>query len=446
MEKNQYQRLADELDSIILAEINERFGGKERKKQSLWKIFEIIEEKNREVVKIHQNRKTASILPTLFKGCLQMKAHGELCFEREELNKRDFELYSGKKGRFEVLVNASLNSMEDEHSRNIVYQKREIFAQKYDKAKKISEMIRKADEIRQLADKPDVKMPENEEAAISYLKNIGLLRTELQKLESRYMEFRDDDFIAEPLQQLQNAINLSGKSVAAQSRNASEFVFNQVSDIFRISKVTRTHIANIEEFMAQKEGLVRYYTLFDSIGDESRKDQISFFISNIEKTITSLQKEIEKEKARESAMLEENNRKINAAYETFLLIKKMYADGDVETKRGRKKALSRLKKCQNVLKSNGQRVKAREIDRFLNATDIHEKYREADDIPNQPHLFYKKAFLAILPLTIILAILSAYHIFSAYRTEEVGKSAIVTTITKKENSSAKYYGNEKTDE
>ena len=410
MEEKQYQKLTEELDSIILAEINERFGGKQNKKKSLWKIYELIEEKNREVVKIHQDRKTDANLPTLFKGCLQMKEGGELCFEREELNKRDFDLYSGKRSRFEVLVNASLNSMENEQLRNIIYQKREFFEEKFLKGKALAEMIREAEDIRSLAGKAEENMPKDEEAAISLLKEIGLLRTRLQKSESRYMEFRDDDFILEPLRQLQNAINLASKNVASRSRRASEFVFNQVSDIFRISKRTRTHISNIEEFLSQKEGLVRYYTLFDSIGDESRKDQIRFFISAIEKTIGTLRKEIEKEKKRETDMTEENNRKINGAYEKFLLIKKTYADGELETKREIGKALSRLKKCQDVLRSNGQRVKAREIDRFMNSTGIHKNDRESDNMRQPEHVFYKKAFLAILPLTILLAILSGYHI------------------------------------
>ncbi|MDM8526193.1 hypothetical protein QUF80_22685, partial [Desulfococcaceae bacterium HSG8] len=405
------------------SEINNRFSGK-RKKQNPWNVKNVIEKRNREIVKAHQKNKIGSMLPAIFRGYLHIREGGKLYFEEGDLDKKDFESYVGRRGRLEVLVNASLNSLQEEELKGILYRKKGTFEDKYRKAKEVIRLAEKASELARDTDQANVRIPKNEEDAISYLREIAPSKAALQKIESQYIELKEDAYIAEPLQQLQGTINLAFKSLAVQSRKASGFLFDRAGAVFQNYKSTKTNIAGIDSFMRQKEELERYVTLFDSIGDEKRKTQVNTFIRAIDKSIARVRKEIEKQKQREAAISEKNHQEVETAYESFMEIKKMYAQGNLTIKSKRNKAVSLLKKCRDALKSNGQRIKAREVERFLNSTGI-EKSEEPEALPQSQNMFYKKAFLIILPVTIILAGLNIYHLVSGHKAEEKEKPSPV---------------------
>lgn len=428
-----YRNLDKELDKIILTEITVRFRGKQ-KKLTVWKVNDILEKKNSEVVKLHQQSRISSNLPVLFRGYMEIKEGGRLFFGKEELDKKEFDLWFGKKSRLEVLINASLNALNDEESRNIFYRKRKRFEDAYQKAKEIVGLISDAEEIRKAAEAPDSRIPEDEESAISYLKELAPLRASLQKTESRYIELLSEPYLSEILRQLQNAVHLASKSLSSKGKKSSEIVFYQVAALFKKAKKSGTHLSGLEESMNQKEALVRYYTLFDSIGDESRKKEIASFISTLEKNIGRLRKKVDEQKQQDVKISDENSRKINAAYQDFLEIKEKFARGSLDAVGGQKTAVSKLTKCRDILNANGQRVKAFEIDRFFNSTGIA---RTEEDFKTQ-YLFYKRAFMMLLPITLGLALMNAYHIFWQYREKEVPVVTDVKKSSEKEKKSSRY--------
>lgn len=422
--EKQYQRIEKQLDKIIVSEISARFSGK-RKKQNPGKVREIIEKRNREIVAAHQRGSVALIVPALFKGYLQIQEGGALYFEKGDFSHSEFEIYFGRKSRLKALANASLNAMTDERLIQIIYRKKSIFEEEYRKAKELIELIEKADEIRRRADETDLAIPKDESEAVSYLKEIAPLNAEVQKIESRYIELKQSDYVAQVLQQLQNAINLAFKSISSQSKRASEFLFLKASAIFKNYKATRADIAGIDAFMRQKEALVRYYTIFDSIGDDQRKNQVNGFISVIERSIEKLRGGVERQKQLETEISEKQNQEVHEAYQRFLEIKKQYAEGELKIESARKKAISVLKKSCNALKASGLRIKAREIERFLNSTGI-EKAADAENVPLMQNLFYKKAFLILLPITILLAALNVYQAVSGYKAKARDEIAVVS--------------------
>ncbi len=425
-----YRNLDKELDKIILTEITVRFREKQ-KKLSVWKVNDILEKKNSEVVRLHQQSRISSNLPALFRGCIEIKSGGRLFFGKENLDKKEFDLWFGKKSRLEVLLNASMNALDDQELRNIFYRKRKRFEDAYQKATEIVGLIAKAAEIQKSADTPDMRIPKDEESAISYLKELAPLRASLQTTESRYIELLSEPYLSEILRQLQNAVHLAAKSLSSRGKKSSEFVFYQVSALFKTQKKTGTHIADLETLMSQKEALVRYYTLFDSIGDDTRKKEIASFISTVEKNIGRLQKKVDEQKQQDVRISDENSRKTSAAYQDFLEIKEKFSQGSPDVIGGQKNAVSKLTKCRDILNANGQRVKAREIDRFLNSTGI----AKTDEPFRTQYLFYKRAFLILLPVTVVLLILNAYHIVSQYRAKATPAVTDVKKSAEKEKKS-----------
>lgn len=432
---NKYKRLEKELDKIILSEITDRFSGK-RKKRNPGKILGTIEKKNREIVRLHQQRRIASNLPVLFKAYLQLQEDGYLCFHNTDLDKSDVEPYHGKKGRLEVLINASLNAMQEDELMQIVYQKKKVFYETFLKAREVMALTEKAQSLTLKADEIGAVLPKDEDSAISCLRSFAPLRAELQQIESQYIALRQDDYIGEVLQHLQNAIHLAAKNITAKRQRTARFVFDQAKAIFQKHKSAKTRIGAVEDFIAQKEALLRYHKLFEGIGDQSRQDQTGFFISAIEKNIGKLQTHIQKEKQQETAISEKHEQEAKGAYARFLEIRKMYTEGELETRIGKKKAVSQLKKCTDILKSNGQRVRAMEIERFLSATEIA-KSSDTDAPPPPQNLFYKRAFLAILPVTIILLVFSAYHLISGDKANERHPAAVTEKRPEKKETPAK---------
>ncbi|MCP4349850.1 MAG: hypothetical protein GY795_30585 [Desulfobacterales bacterium] len=400
-----YQKIEKELDKIILAEIQSRLNEK-RKKLSVSNINDLIENKNREIVEAHQKGIIDSKIPALFSAYLQTKENGRLYAEEKNLRKTEFDAYTEKKDRFEVLFSASVNALGESVLKYITDDKIRMFDDMYQKTKKAMNLAGEARDIEKKADDAESAIPRDEEAAVSYLTGISPLKAQLQEISSQYIELKHDNCLTEALEQLQSAIHLASKRISSKSRRASKFIFNQAGAVFDNYKSTKPDISNVQLFISQKEELARYCNLFDSIGDENKKKQAEAFISTIDAALESLQKDIEKQKQHEAEISEKDNRKIKNAYEQFLDIKEMYSQGMVDTGAKQKKAVQKLKKSCDILKSNGQRVKAREIERFLNSTGIDKP--ETPDTLQEQNMFYKKAFLAILPVTIGLALITVY--------------------------------------
>jgi len=409
-QKNIYQKLEDELDKIILSEISSRIDG-EHKNLSPDAINNILEKKNREIVEAHQQGNIASNLPLLFSGYLQTKEGGELYLSEKDLNSTEWENYIEKKGRLEVLFGASLNALHEPELKHIVNEKNRKFDEIYHKTNLALLLIQNALNIKEEADETEQFIPRDEEETVSYFREIAPLKARLQEIESRCTELREDNCISQALQKLQTTIHLASKSIESKSKRASEFIFNQATAVFQNYKSTIPDISNANRIMLQKEEIARYKRLFESIGDENRKNQTGEFISVIEKKLAHLQKNIEKQKEQESLISEKNSRKINEVYEEFLVIKENYGDGKIDTRSRKKKSALKLKKCSDILKSNGHRVKAREIEMFLNSTGlVNDKEPDSVESFRSRYIFYKRAFFSLLPFTLVLALISFYYI------------------------------------
>lgn len=395
------KKLENELDKIIIAEINSRLS--KRKKIAPDTVNETIEEKIREIVRAHQDGKTASVIAPLFSACLQIRDDGKLSLDRRSSTIRQYESNLLKKGRLEVLLAASMNALNDDGAVETFRKKTETFDLKYRQILDIRRLAEEAGEIREKADKHGHVMPGSEATVISYLKDISPMRTGLQKIESAFVEFDSDQYIGEALRKLRNEIHHAWKSLGSLDHAAAGFILGQADAVFKTYRETKPEIANMDAFIGQKETLSRYFQLFESTGDEQRKEQIGSLISTIDATLETLDEKIAKQKEIETRVVEKSDREVDAAYEKFLELKEEFAEGKIDTRTKRNKTAARLRKYGDILKAHGRRVKARDIERFLNSTGL----AKPEGLPR--NTIYKWAFFAMLPITLGLAILLAYH-------------------------------------
>lgn len=401
-----YEKLGNELDRIIIAEISARL--KKRKKSDYEAVSEAIEQKNREIVEAHQAGKIASIVPSLFMAGLRIKENGRLHVTEKESTIGQYEKYIQKKGRLEVLLTASMNAMRDEELVDLIREKTRVFDNKYLLAKEAFELAENAVEIKKKADKHGLVMPRDEEAVIAYMREISPMRTGLQGIESRCIELPYDDYTQEAVRRLRNAVSQASKSIASLDQMVGGFIMGQADAVFKTYKATKAEIRNIDSFVAQKSALERYGNFFAISGDDAHREQIDSLIRIIDATLGSLNREVEKQKAAETQMSEKSGRDILEVYESFLKIKADFAEGKLESRKARKSAAAKLKKYGDTLKANGQRVKARDIDRFLYSTGL----AKAETGTSNPAVmrFYKWAFFITLSIASGLAVFLAYHL------------------------------------
>ena len=117
-------------------------------------------------------------------------------------------------------------------------------------------------------------------------------------------------------------------------------------------------------------------------------------MGSVDVTIKTLTERIGQIKQQEVEVYDSINREVKEAYSSFMEIRQLFIDGlldDVETK---EKAEQQLVRCLKIMKSHGHRIKAREIERFIHATGIF----VSSDSSAKTELFYKKAFMTILPI------------------------------------------------
>ncbi|MFW5811191.1 MAG: hypothetical protein ACOCWY_06290 [Thermodesulfobacteriota bacterium] len=404
--ENRYPSLEQELDRIIQAELNIRMSGGP-KKVDLPRVNDIIEQKNRQIVEAHQSDRIDGILTSLFSLYLQMKEGGRLHAIPEGLSQRQYEQYLNKKERFDTLFTAAAMAVRDPHLRELVTEKRKLFDSEFAKAKELVRLIDTGGHVKKEADMSIPVNPGLEETAIAYLKELAPLRSDLGAIEARALEFRDEPFLSEGYRRLRQTVHSAGKSIARKEKKAAEFLFDQAAIIFQTYKSTPSDLSHIQSFMEQKEELLRYLKIFDSLGDEDRKHRIQRFIASLDGTLQNLQAEVERQKAEEARISEKQQREINEAYARFQEMKEMFAQGELSADSQQKNAARKLKKYRDIFKAHGQRIMARDVERFMNSTGIGKPPPAgAVAITKGPEGFdYRKGFLMLLPITIALLFL-----------------------------------------
>ena len=403
MEKK-YRQIADELDKIVRSELNRRAGSRPGVK-NLSEIGEQIEVKNREIVEAHQQGKTAKILPSLMAAWLRTREDGDLYAEPDMQNEKSCEIWLSKKERLETLFAAAVLSLEDKNLTELVSMAKKCFDDNHMRIKELLALARTAENIRKEADMTRTEKPKDEKSAIAYLREIAPLRSDLEIIRSRYAEAEDADYLHEAVLKLGGSIHSADRSIAEKSRNAAKYLFDQAASVFHSYQSTPAAIPNAEIFNQQKEILSRYAGIFKEIGDSERQEKIGRFIASIDATIEKLQREVEKQKESETKITEKVQREISEAYERFLEIKEAYAQGMPASESQRKNAGERVKKYRDILIANGQRIVALDLERFINSTGIGKEENNTAGISKEDDFDYKKGFLILLPITIILLLL-----------------------------------------
>ncbi len=404
--ENRYTILEQELDRIIRSELNTRMAGGQ-KKIYLSRINDIIERKNRQIVEAHQSGQIEAILTSVFPVYLQLKEGGRLYLTPEELTHNQYREYLNRKERFDTLFTAAGMAAENPDLRAMVTEKRALFDTEVFKARELVQLIDTVGRINKEADMSIQVTPGLEETAIAYLKELAPLRSDLGAIEARALEYKKEDYLGEGLQRLRQAIHSAAKSIARKEKKAAEFLFDKAGTIFGMYKSTPSDLSQLQSFMAQKKELLRYLDIFDSLGDEDRRYRIERFVAAVDGTLQNLQVEVERQKAQEAKISEKHHREINDAYARFQEMKEMFARGELAAESQQKNAARKLKNYRDIFKAHGQRIMARDVERFMNSTGIGRQPPAGDVSPSAgSNAFdYRRGFLFLLPITVVLLFL-----------------------------------------
>jgi hypothetical protein len=404
--ENRYPILEQELDRILRAELNSRVSSS-LKPAKVSRINEILERKNRQIVEAHQESRTETILPSIFSVFLQLKEGGRLFLTPEGLGEKTLQQYINKKERFNTLFSAALMAIQDPQLNVLVTEKRMLFDNEFIKLQEMVRLIAAVGRIKREADMSIAVNPGLEESAINYLKELAPLRSDLGAIEARAIEFKNEAYMQEGFRKLRQAIHSAGKSIAGKEKKAAEFLFSQAGIIFSTYKATPADLSYIQAFMEQKEELSRYAKIFDSLQDEDRRNRILQFIATLDVTLQKLQREIEKQKAEEARASEKSRREVDDAFTRFQEIKEMFARGELAAESQQKNTARKLENFRDIFKAHGQRIMARDVERFMNSTGIGKSnLPEAVSNPPKTDTFdYRKGFLILLPVSIALLLL-----------------------------------------
>lgn len=405
--EKKYQKITDELDRIVQTELNDRIGNKPHPKH-LPEISDVFEHRNRQIVIAHQRGTTDGILYPIFVSYLQSREGGKLFLAPDGLNPETFSGYIKKKERFETLFTAAVMALKDRDLADIVNAMKMVFDEHHRKLKEINRLADTVRHIRKKAANIAEKPPGVEKHAVDFLVQLAPLKADLRTIESYCIEFRENKYLKAAVRYLENELQTTGRVIAEKGREASKFLFDNAGVIFHAYTSTPVALSNTEQVLAQKEELARYAKIFDSIGDADRRDQLERFVATIDGTLQKLRQEIEKQKESEARLAEKHQQEVSEAYERFLEIKDLFAKGRLGAESQQKNAAEKLKKYRATLVANGQRVMARDIDRFINSTGIGKPAAAAPIRPGEAHedtFDYKKGFLILLPISVILLIL-----------------------------------------
>lgn len=393
-------KFENELDRIVRTELDIRINGL-RKKPDVAAINQILEAENRRIVEAHQRRTVGKIIPGLFSTFLQTRADGRLRVSCDNVTNDLVKAHSHIKERFETLFAAAVMTLDSPERIEIVRAKRDLFEQKFNIASELMRLRETAKRIRTAADMTTSESPGVEEKAVSQLADLAPLRSDLRSIEGRCREFQEDDYMTEAVQSLLSEIRLAEKSISDKSRKAARFLFDNASALFHRYKTTQAELAELDRFVACRETLERYAKIFDSAGDDDRRQRIHGFIMVMDRTIEKLTEEIEKQKNREALLAERSQQEIREAADRFLEIKEMIAKGELTLESQKKNAGEKLNRIRDTFAANGQRVMAREVERLIHATGIgkpgmRRKASGSDDFD------YKRGFWILLPVSVCL--------------------------------------------
>ncbi len=406
-----YQKTEQALNRIIVAEINDRLTARRRPPHP-GEVSATLERVNREIVQAHQTGSLFDKLPRLFQVSIQLKEGGRLHLDSQEMPAPEFRHYMAKKRRFEALMAASVFGLRNTSLKSLIHLKSEVFERTRRKSVEVMALVKEARDIQDALPRRKLIKPRNEEEAVTLLKEISEYRARLDEIESRYAVFEGDKGLENGLTKLRQAINRAARAMDQQSRRSVKFLLDQAGVVFKMYQSTLADIANIDTFIAQKDELRRYRDLFEALGNEERRDQVAGFMETVDATVERLQKKIDARKRLEARQSDKDQQAIDAVYADFLEVKERYAQGRLSSRRDKKRALAQLRKAIDALKSNGQRVRAREIERFINATGLDPKGSTGepptDATLRAAYLFYRKAFFILVPLSVGLAALSGY--------------------------------------
>ncbi|AOY59542.1 hypothetical protein [Desulfococcus multivorans] len=397
-----YQKISGELARAVQAELNYRIGSTP-KSIDLAELGDIFEHRNRQIVTAHQNDAVADILYPIFVTYLQSREGGKLHLFPDSVSPEIFSEYIKKKERFETLFTAAIMGLKDTELLDIINGVRAIFEEQHQKLKGINRLADTVRHIRRTVADIAEKPSGSEKHAIEFLMQLAPLNADLRAIESGCVEFRESPCLKAAIQHLENELRNADRVIAEKGRKASKLLIDNAGAIFHTYTVTPVSLSNTESFIAQKAAIVRYAKIFGSIGDTERRETLEKFISAIDVTLQKLRQEIEKQKEGEALLAEKHQQEINDAYERFLEIKNLFADGRLTLESQQKNAAEKLRKCRDILIANGQRVMARDIDRFINSAGIGKSAPSSNPDAGTDDAFdYRKGFLILLPISVML--------------------------------------------
>ena len=364
-----YQNLSEELDRTVRRELDLRVVPRPMR-ETLDDIGVAIEALNRRLVEAHQRGVTTALVPELLLGFLQLQPGGRLFAGPDGETPEEYRRYEGRRARFGTLFTAAVSALPDPELSDLVRSKRALFREKLEGLRELVLLAEAARGIQLAAERTVAAPPGLEEQAVAYLNELAPLRSDLLALESRASAFGEDSYLAEAHRHLERNFQAARRVLSERSRRAARFLFDQAGSLFQSFKATPTDISHLDQFLHQKEALIRYARLFESVGDRDRKERVDGFVAAIDAGVARLHKEIEQQKEMEARVSEKQQRSVRESYARFLEIKDMYARGELSTESQRKNAAERLRKFRDTFLAHGQRTMGRDVERFMNATGI----------------------------------------------------------------------------
>ena len=393
--------LSHKLEKILMTEINDRLSQKD-KAQAL-KICKQIEAQIHQLVDIYQRGAIKNNLLVLFRGRLKLYHHGSLTLDPAKTDAAVLQHHQELVSRFEVLFIAALNALQDQVLASLVQQKFCLFERLAHKADEADQFCETIDLMQDQINNFEREMINDEKQAGFYLDQTAILKIQLQKIETRLLELDSESLPnckkIKSFEILSQKIRQCQKKIDYKHKKALRIFFSQVTTIYQKYLNLVPDLSNLETLINYKETLQKHKEFFKRIGEQDRVAQIDTFINIMEEGINTLQAKVLEHKQQDKVYLDQKSKDIQDAYEQYLTIKNDYIQDQIDNV---KDSALKLTTLVMILEANGQRVKAREIKRFLHSTHINQ---HLPPITKSNALTYKHAFFLLLPFTIILGLI-----------------------------------------
>jgi len=391
--------IAAEIDRMIRAELKARTGVPKHP-VSVAGISEVIETRNRQIVEAHQQGRVADFLPQLMSGYFQTRVGGALYWMPDDQSQASYLDYCHRLDRFETLFTAAITALADPMLSELMFQKRAFFLQKLDLTQEIHQLCDVARRIRRKAESTPIRSLTSDAQAHEYLMALTPLSADLSHIEARCEALKSDAYLADAIRNLEQEIAAATASISQKRQKASTYLFERANDIYHQFKAAPIAMSSMDLFLKARTVLDHYARMFDTVGDSDRLARIVRFIQTVETTMAKLQEQVDKQKAYETELVKKHQGEIQDAYDRFQEIKAMFADGQLVTESQKKNAGAALRKARDGFIAAGQRVMARDVDRFINATGIGRV-----PVTKREEFDYRKGFNVLLPITIVLTLI-----------------------------------------